>query len=69
MIKLKISYEHEEDLDRVLAVLRPMITRYRRSGNREGRYKKVYVELEHVMKTGESREENGLKQGRSPGKA
>ena len=30
---------------------------------------KAYVELEHVMKSGESREENGLKQGRSPGKA
>lgn len=45
MIKLKISYEHEEDLSRVLTVLQPMIVRCRRSGNREGRYKKVYVEL------------------------
>ena len=69
MIKLKISYEHEEDLARVLTVLQPMIVRCRRSGNREGRYKKAYVELECVMKPGESREENGLKQERSPGKA
>lgn len=53
MIKLKISYEHEEDLARVLTVLQPMITRCRRSGNREGRYKKVYVELKHVTKPGE----------------
>lgn len=69
MIKLKISYEHEEDLARILRVLRPMIIRCKRSGNTQGRYKKAYVELEHVMKSGESREENGLKQGRSPGKA
>ena len=27
MIKLKISYEHEEDLARILTVLRPMIIR------------------------------------------
>ena len=54
MIKLKISYEHEEDLARVLTVLQPMITRCRRSGNREGRYKNVYVELrENVTKAGE----------------
>lgn len=45
MIKLKISYEHEEDLARVLTVLQPMITKCKRSGNQEGRYKKVYVEL------------------------
>lgn len=68
-VKLKISYEHEEDLARILTVLRPMIIRCKRSGNTQGRYKKAYVELEHVMKSGESREENGLKQGRSPGKA
>lgn len=68
MIKLKISYEHEEDLARILTVLRPMIIRCKRSGNTQGRYKKAYVELEHVMKSGESREENGLKQGRSRGK-
>lgn len=53
MIKLKISYEHEEDLARVLTMLQPMITRCRRSGNREGRYKKVYVELKHVTEPGE----------------
>lgn len=69
MIKLKISYEQEEDLARILTVLRPMIIRYKRSGNTQGRYKKAYVELEHVMKPGESRDENGLKRERSPGKA
>lgn len=69
MIKLKISYEQEEDLARILTVLRPMIIRCKRSGNMQGRYKKAYVELEHVMKPGESRDENGLKRERSPGKA
>lgn len=69
MIKLKISYEQEEDLARILTVLRPMIIRCKRSSNTHGRYKKAYVELEHVMKPGESRDENGLKRERSPGKA
>ena len=54
MIKLKISYEQEEDLARILTVLRPMIIRCKRSGNMQGRYKKAYVELEHVMKPGKS---------------
>lgn len=69
MIKLKISYEHEEDLARVLTVLQPMIIRCKRSGNAQGRYKKAYVELEHVMKPRESQDENGLKQERSQRKA
>ena len=69
MIKLKISYEQEEDLARILTVLRPMIIRCKRSSNTQGRYKKAYVELEHVMKPGESRDENGLKRERIPGKA
>lgn len=68
-MKLKISYEHEEELARVLTILNPLIIRCKKSSNLEGRYKKAYVELEHVMKPGESREENGLKQERSPGKA
>lgn len=44
-IKLKISYEHEEELARVLTILKPLIIRCKRSSNREGRYKKAYVEL------------------------
>ena len=44
-MKLKISYEHEEELARVLTILNPLIARCKRSGNQEGRYKKVYVEL------------------------
>ena len=53
-MKLKISYEHEEELARVLTILNPLIIRCKKSSNREGRYKKAYVELEHVMKPGES---------------
>lgn len=68
-MKLKISYEHEEELARVLTILNPLIARCKRSGNQEGRYKKVYVELEHVMKPGESREKNILKREKSPRKA
>ena len=44
----------------MLTILNPLIIRCKKSSNREGRYKKAYVELEHVMKPGESREENIL---------
>ena len=56
-VKIKISYEHEGELARVLTILNPLIERCKRSGNQEGRYKKVYVELRE--NTGK-KEKNGV---------
>lgn len=44
-VKIRISYEREEDAKKVLEMLKPIITgaKIRRSGN--GRYKKLYIEF------------------------
>lgn len=68
-VKIKISYEDDRELMRVIRLLSPALKSWKRSRNMEGRYKKAYVELEHVTKPGGRREENGLKLERSPGEA
>ena len=61
-VKIKISYEDDRELMRVIRLLSPALRSWKRSRNMEGHYKKAYVELEHVTKPGGRREENGLKQ-------
>ena len=68
-VKIKISYEDDRELMRVIRLLSPALRSWKRSRNMEGHYKKAYVELEHVTKPGGRREENGLKLERSPGEA
>lgn len=68
-IRLKISYEHEGELAGVIRLLSPVIKSWKTSDNKEGRYKKAYVELKHMTKPGGRREENGLKRERSPREA
>lgn len=43
MIKIKVSYEHPEELQRLLEKLQPEIERLKVSGNREGKFLKAYV--------------------------
>ena len=62
MIKIKISYDTEEELAGVIRLLSPVLRSWKRSRNMEGHYKKAYVELKHMTKPGGRREENGLKQ-------
>ena len=45
VIKVKISYEREEELFRVLRLLEPVIVKWKRSKNQDGRFKKAYAEL------------------------
>lgn len=45
MVKVKISYEREEELFRVLRLLEPVIVKWKRSKNQDGRFKKAYAEL------------------------
>lgn len=49
-VKIKISYEREEELARVLTILKPVLIRCRRSGNQKGRYKKAYAEIRSIDK-------------------
>lgn len=67
MIKIKISYNTDEELAGVIRLLSPVMKSWRVSRNKEGRYKKAYAELRREH--GESRVESELKRERSPGKA
>lgn len=45
-VKIKISYTTKEELEKILHVLSPVMKDYKIAKNREGKYKKAYVELE-----------------------
>lgn len=44
-VKIRVSYQERVELDRVLQLLRPVMKGYKISGNKEGKYKKAYVEI------------------------
>ena len=44
-VKIKISYNTDEELEKVLKVLSPVLKTWKISRNKEGRYKKAYAEL------------------------
>ena len=48
MIKIKISYNTDEELAGVIRLLSPALKSWKRSRNMEGRYKKAYVEIEGI---------------------
>ena len=45
-IKIKLSYSNDEELAVVLRLLSPVMTDYKVSRNKEGRYKKAYIGLD-----------------------
>lgn len=45
MIKIKISYNTDQELEHVVRLLSPALKSCKISRNKEGRYKKAYVEL------------------------
>lgn len=44
-VKIKISYTTNEELEKILQVLSPVMKDYRISRNQEGKYKKAYVKV------------------------
>lgn len=42
--KIKISYEHDQELQELLRILRPKIKRYKKEDKR-GKYQRVYIEV------------------------
>lgn len=45
-VKIKVSYTTEEELAGVIRLLSPVLKDCKVSGNKEGRYKKAYAELD-----------------------
>lgn len=59
-VKIKVSYQTRDELDRVLTLLHPVMKSYKVSGNREGGFQKAYVYLDEPrMNPGEPRANNG----------
>lgn len=49
MIKIKISYNTDEEIAGVIRLLSPVMKSWRVSRNKEGRYKKAYAELRLLL--------------------
>lgn len=49
-VKIKISYNTDEELAGVIRILSPMLKNYKVSRNKEGQYKKAYAELKDEVK-------------------
>lgn len=47
-VKIKVSYQDPQELAHVLRLLHPIVKKYKVSGNREGSFRKAYIELETV---------------------
>lgn len=45
MVKIKVSYEHPEELKRILDRLRPEVKSLKVARNQEGPFKKAYIEV------------------------
>ncbi len=48
MTKIKISYETQQELDRLIQILEPYILSVKQPKRQNGRYMKAYVELKEV---------------------
>lgn len=42
-VKIKVSYNNDEELTGVIRLLAPAVRDYKVSRNKEGRYKKAYI--------------------------
>lgn len=45
MVKIRISYTERKELQKVLQILKPVILKVKHSDNKEGVYKKAYLDL------------------------
>ena len=50
MIKIKISYNTDKELIKLLKLLAPVLKKHKISKNRDGNFKKAYAELENLDK-------------------
>lgn len=48
-IKIRVLYQDPQELAHVLRLLHPIVKKYKVSGNREGSFRKAYLEVEQVI--------------------
>lgn len=64
-VKIRISYETEEELAGIVRLLSPVMKSYRISRDQKGRYKRAYAELEPRAKPGRTEREQRAKPERT----
>lgn len=47
-VKVKLSYEHDKELQDIIVKLEPRIEKVKPSRNKEGKYKKAYIYLKQL---------------------
>ncbi|MEW4415124.1 hypothetical protein [Clostridium sp. AN503] len=52
-VKIKVSYERPEELQRILDKLYPGVKSWRVSGNREGKFLKAYIFMKEQRRNSE----------------
>lgn len=51
MVKIRISYQEEKELEGIVRLLGDAVKRVKKSGNSDGKYKKAYIDVsEHYEK-------------------
>lgn len=46
MLRLKVSYQKEQELEELLNILKPILISFKTSKNDKGQYRKAYIELD-----------------------
>lgn len=52
MIKLKVSYEHPEELEWLIKLLQPNILSYKLAAVQKGKYKRAYITIDLKLNEG-----------------
>lgn len=50
-VKIKISYQKEQELQTILQLLKPVIRSYKIADRQQGVYKRAYIEVKQATET------------------
>lgn len=50
-VKIKVSYQKEQELQIILQLLRPVIKSYKAADQQQGIYKRAYIEIKQAIET------------------
>ncbi len=48
-VKIKVSYQKEQELQAILQLLRPVIKSYKAADRQQGVYKRAYIEIKQAI--------------------
>lgn len=50
-VKIKVSYQKEQELQAILELLKPVIKSYKAADRQRGIYKRAYIEIKQAIET------------------